>query len=128
MNNDWLVELIRKEQFYVRHRSPRYDEILEAIRRVDRRDFLPEEVVISAEVDSDLLESLHESSTKVVEDLHEYHRNSASDTKTVEVDEKGKNFLAMLDYVNKLCNSAVLKIFEPRNSAYENVPLSIGHG
>lgn len=41
MDNDALVDLVKNDDFYLKFKSPRDERVLEAMRKVDRRDFLP---------------------------------------------------------------------------------------
>ncbi|MEK6949244.1 MAG: hypothetical protein AABX34_03415 [Nanoarchaeota archaeon] len=115
MSNDDLVEIVRRHQYYQEYHSPEFDKVLEAMLRVDRKDFLPEEVPVEVTVD------YHESRL-----MYDARMVLVDDGKTT--DDKVKALEAMLKYMDKLFSSPTIGVFNPRDSAYENKVLDIGHG
>ena len=104
MSNDDLVEIVRKHQYYQEYHSPEFDKVLEAMLRVDRIDFLPEEVPVEVTVD------YHESRL-----MYDARMVLVDDGKTK--DDKVKALEAMLRYMDKL--------YEIRGTPYNPLPPSL---
>ena len=115
MGNETLVEIVRTHPGYQEYHSPEFDRVLEAMLRVDRKDFLPEKAPVEVTVSYLIFSQMIQAYNVLV---------SKDETDDI----KGKAFAAMLSLIKMLADSSIIVIAQPRDSAYDDNPLKIGYG
>ncbi|MEE9525706.1 MAG: protein-L-isoaspartate O-methyltransferase [Candidatus Woesearchaeota archaeon] len=114
MNNDDLVELVRTKEFYLKHKSPRDEKVLEAMRKVDRRDFLTDGSTVLGAFDPDLMG-----------EMDEFARNFFSGTKDGETESR-KNAGSLLMTIANLFSTRRDYETNIKDLAYNDFPLPLG--
>ncbi len=61
MNNDYLIKLIRESEWSRPYRSERFEDVLSAMKNVDRRKFLPSNLYVKHSVLTPIFETIQES-------------------------------------------------------------------
>ncbi len=112
MDNDTLVEFVKKESFYVKHYSPAYDRVLEAMRKVDRKNFSSTDSLLKVAVDLDEFRDMYEAYISLT-------------AKTD--DNNSKELSAMIKSIDNVANSALYCTVQIRDLAYNNRALPIGY-
>ncbi len=109
-NNDELVELVRNNEFYLKFKSPRDEGVLEAMRRVDRMDFLSSELLALLTIDYDAFKKLYKARMNM------------------QGARGNKNLNNLLDAIDKAIISIEEFDVEIRHLAYNDKPLPIHKG
>lgn len=114
MGNKQLVEIVRGNKFYINHKSPQYDRVLEAMERIDRGVFVPDGETDLFAVDYNAMTRLHK--TRMGWAGKGLIRRFIDFVANVE------------DNIDEVLGSAKRLIMHNKDLAYADFPVSIGYG
>lgn len=150
MNNNSLIEIVRTHKLYLQFKFPRDEQVLEAMRRVDRREFLPDIYMDICNVDIKLISVMYKAILglqygfekagllKLVKDLpqgfeivqegnqrDQTDADSETDTDHY-IQSSLRNLPIAIAVMNTIANTGVEYKVAVRDLAYNDKPLSIG--
>lgn len=122
--NDRLVELVANSEIFLKIKSPRDERVLEAMRKVDRRYFLNDEVIELYDVDEEVLGGLHKAWEEIK--VAEGHEKGRIILPGGDLEDLQKPYRVALMMIPHLLKS--VRKFEISMSylAYNDIPLPIG--